>query len=161
MAALSPRCGGKAVGTPAPRTRGSWPAAVGDDRPADRVARRCHRLPRRVQSAPRGGQRNEPIEGLPALVPRGVRVVTVLACGRRRARAPAPAGLPKRPPAPQPQRPARPPAERLLHACAGVSLTLREQATGEASRRRMTPWSGGQEASLPRLGVGDDSVPAP
>ena len=32
------------------------------------------------------GQRNEPIEGLPALVPRGVRVVTVLACGRRRGR---------------------------------------------------------------------------
>jgi hypothetical protein len=47
----------------------------------------------------------------------------------------------------------RPTAERLLHAFAGVSLTIIEHATGEEILRRITPLSGVQEAILQRLGL--------
>ena len=41
-----------------------------------------------------------------------------------------------------------------LQAFAGMSLTIREYAAGEAILRRITLWSGVQEAILPRLGLG-------
>jgi hypothetical protein len=47
-----------------------------------------------------------------------------------------------------------PTAERLLHAFAGVSLTIIQSATGEDILRRITPLSGGQESILQRLGLG-------
>ena len=48
----------------------------------------------------------------------------------------------------------KPTAERILHAFAGVSLTIIEHATGEEILRRITPLSGVQEAILQRLGLG-------
>jgi hypothetical protein len=48
----------------------------------------------------------------------------------------------------------KPTAERLLKACADISLTIIKDADGEDILRRLTPLSGFQEDLLQRLGLG-------
>jgi hypothetical protein len=45
-----------------------------------------------------------------------------------------------------------PTAERILHACSDVSLTIITHAAGEEILRRLTPLSGVQEDILQRRG---------
>ena len=49
---------------------------------------------------------------------------------------------------------ATPTAERILQACAEVSLTIINNAAGEAILRRLTPLSALQQDRLGRLGLG-------
>jgi transposase len=154
LAALTQRCGWKAFGTNAPQTQRSLQAAVWCYRKAYRGERLCKRLTSRVHSAPLLVKLNEHIEGLTSLLTLGVRVLAVMELVLRWSLAQDQARLPNRPPENQQKRTDRPTAERLLQAFAGVSLTIIEQATGEAILRRITPLSGVQEAILQRLGLG-------
>jgi transposase len=94
------------------------------------------------------------IEGLTYLLTLGVRVLTVTEFVLRRALAQAQDTLPGLHPENKRKRTCTPTAERLLHAFAGVSLTIIQSATGEEILRRMTPLAGGQESILQRLGLG-------
>lgn len=100
------------------------------------------------------GTQDDPIEGRTYLLTLGVRVLTVTELVLRRALAQAQTTLPGLHPENTRKRTGTPTAERLLHAFAGVSLTIIQSATGEEIRRRMTPLSGGQEPILQRLGLG-------
>ena len=140
--------------TQAGHPRRSVPEAVWGSRHAARVARRGTRLTSRVPRAPRWVTRHEPMAGLTSLVPRGVRVSRVPAGVRRRSLETAPARRPGVPPEPKPKRTDTPTAERLLHAWADISLPISQQAAGADRLRRLTPWSGGQEAIRQRLGLG-------
>lgn len=154
IAALTPQFGGQALVTNAGQKRLSLQEAVLGYRHADRVARICNRLTSRVHIAPLLVKRNDQIEGLTSLRTRGVRVLTVRAFGRRRSLGTAQATLPGLHPAHTHTRTDKPTAERLLQACAAVSLTIIKHAVGEVLLRRLTPLSGVQEDILQRLGVG-------
>jgi transposase len=154
IAALTQRFGWKAFVTNAPRTRLSLQEAVLCYRNEYRVERIFNRLKSRVHIAPLFVKLNEQIEGLTYLLTLGVRVLTVLEFVLRRSLAQEQARLPNMHPENKHKSTDRPTAERILHAFAGVSLTIIEQATGEEILRRITPLSGVQEAILQRLGLG-------
>ena len=160
MAALSARFGWKALGTNATPERLSLAEAVLCYRNAYRVARIFHRLKSRGHIAPLFRQARRPNQGLTHLLTLGVRVLTVTACVLRRALAQAQDTLPGVHPENKRERTGTPTAERLLHALAGVSLTIIQSATGEDILRRMTPWSGGQEKHPATAGVRYASLPA-
>jgi transposase len=124
------------------------------DRNEYRVERIFHRLKSRVHIAPLFVQQDDQIEGLTYLLTLGVRVLTVTEFVLRRALAQEQTTLPGLHPENKRKRTGTPTAERLLHAFAGVSLTIIPSATGEDILRRMTPLSGGQETILQRLGLG-------
>ena len=119
-----------------------------------RVERIFHRLKSRVHIAPLFVKQDDQIEGLTYLLTLGVRVLTVTEFVLRRALAQEQTTLPGLHPENKRKRTGTPTAERLLHAFAGVSLTIIQSATGEEILRRMTPLSGGQETILQRLGLG-------
>jgi transposase len=154
IAALIQRFGWKAFVTNAPRTRLSLQAVVLCYRNEYRVERIFNRLKSRVHIAPLFVKLNEQIEGLTYLLTLGVRVLTVLEFVLRRSLAQDQARLPHVHPENKQKSTDRPTAERILHAFAGVSLTIIEHATGEEILRRITPLSGVQEAILQRLGLG-------
>ncbi|HSX78383.1 MAG TPA: hypothetical protein VLQ80_07430 [Candidatus Saccharimonadia bacterium] len=150
--ARTQRCGWKALVTNAGHTRLSWQEAVVCSRHAYRVARRCNRLKSRVHIAPLLVKRNEPIEGLTSLLTLGVRVLTVLEFVRRRSLERAHATLPGLHPENKPKMADKPTAERILQAFRKISLTIIKHGAGEEILRRLTPFSGVQEAILQRLG---------
>jgi hypothetical protein len=115
----------------------AWAEAVGGERNAERVERLGHRRTSRAPIAPLLVKQNDHSEGLTSLLTLGVRGLTGTGFGLRRARAPA--TLPGLPPEHKRKRTGPPTAERLLHAFAGVALTIIQSATGEESLRRMTP----------------------
>ncbi len=154
LTGLRPRDGWKAFGTKARPPRRSLEEAVWCDRPASRVARVFNRLQGRLPSAPLFVTRNDHIEGLTDLRTLGVRVFTVTACVLRRSLEQEQATLPGVHPEHKRKMTETPTAERLLQACAGVSLPLIPSAAGEDLLRRMTPLSGVQETILHRLGLG-------
>jgi transposase len=154
IAALTQRFGWKAFVTNAPRTRLSLQEAVLCYRNEYRVERIFNRLKSRVHIAPLFVKLNEQIEGLTYLLTLGVRVLTVMEFVLRRSLAQDQARLPNMHPENKHKSTDRPTAERILHAFAGVSLTIIEQTTGEEILRRITPLSGVQEAILQRLGLG-------
>jgi len=153
-AALIAGLGWKALVTNATPERLSLAEAVLCYRNAYRVEGLCHRLKSRVHIAPLFVKQNDQIEGLTSLLTLGVRVLTVTEFVLRRALAQEQATLPGLHPENKRKRTGTPTAERLLHAFAGVSLTIIQSATNEAILRRMTPLSGGQETILQRLGLG-------
>ena len=139
IAALIAGFGWQALVTNATPERLSLAEAVVCDRNEDRVERSFHRLKSRVHSAPLCVKPDDPIEGLTYLLTRGVRVLTVTEFVLRRALAQEQTTLPGLHPEHQRKRTGTPTAERLLHAFAGVSLTIIQSATGEEILRRMTP----------------------
>jgi transposase len=153
IAALTQRFGWKAFVTNAPQTQLSLQAAVLCYRNEYRVERIFNRLKSRVHIAPLFVKLNEQIEGLTYLLTLGVRVLTVMEFVLRRSLAQDQVHLPNMHPENKQKSTDRPTAERLLHAFAGVSLTIIEHATGEEILRRITPLSGVQEAILQRLGL--------
>ena len=154
IAALIAGFGWKAFVTKATPERLSLAEAVLCYRNEYRVERIFHRLKSRVHIAPLFVKQNDQIEGLTYLLTLGVRVLTVTEFVLRRALAQEQATLPGLHPENKRKRTGTPTAERLLHAFAGVSLTIIQSATGEEILRRMTPLSGGQETILQRLGLG-------
>ena len=113
-----------------------------------------NRLKSRVHIAPLFVKLNEQIEGLTYLLTLGVRVLTVLEFVLRRSLAQDQARLPHVHPENKQKSTDRPTAERILHAFAGVSLTIIEHATGRKSCGGLRPCQGVQEAILQRLGLG-------
>jgi transposase len=154
IAALLAGFGWKACVTNATPERLSLAEAVLCSRNDYRVERIFHRLKSRVHITPLLVTQDDHIEGLTYLRTLGVRVLTVTEFVLRRALAPEQTTLPGLHPENTRTRTGTPTAERLLHAFAGVSLTIRQSATGEEILRRMTPFSGGQETILHRLGLG-------
>ena len=154
IAALIARFGWKAFVTNATPERLSLAEAVLCYRNEYRVERIFHRLKSRVHIAPLFVKQDDQIEGLTYLLTLGVRVLTVTEFVLRRALAQVQDTLPGLYPENKRKRTGTPTAERLLHAFAGVSLTIIQSATGEEILRRMTPLSGGQESILQRLGLG-------
>jgi len=154
IAALIARFGWKAFVTNATPQRLSLAEAVLCYRNEYRVERIFHRLKSRVHIAPLFVKQDDQIEGLTYLLTLGVRVLTVTEFVLRRALAQAQDTLPGLHPENKRKTTGTPTAERLLHAFAGVSLTIIQSATGEEILRRMTPLSGGQESILQRLGLG-------
>ena len=154
IAALSARFGWQACVTNATPERRSLAEAVVCYRNASRVARLGHRLKSRVQIAPLLVKQDDHIEGLTDWLTLGVRVLTVTECVLRRALAQAQATLPGLHPEHKRTKTGTPTAARLLHAFAGVSLPIRQSATGQEILRRLTPLAGMQEAILQRLGLG-------
>jgi transposase len=154
LAALIAGFGWKALVTNATPARLSLAEAVWCYRNEDRLERIFNRLKSRVHSAPLCVKPDDHIEGLTDLLTLGVRVLTVTEFVLRRALAQEQTTLPGLHPENKRKRPGTPTAERLLHAFAGVSLTIIQAATGEDILRRMTPLSGGQETILQRLGLG-------
>lgn len=154
IAALIARFGWKAFVTNATPERLSLAEAVLCYRNAYRVERIFHRLKSRVHIAPLCVKHDDHIKGLTYLLTLGVRVLTVTEFVLRRALAQAQDTLPGLHPENKRKRTGTPTAERLLHAFAGVSLTIIQSATGEEILRWMTPLSGGQESILQRLGLG-------
>ena len=123
-AALRRRFGWKAFvthATPQPR---SLPQAVWCARPAYRVERIFHRLKSRGHSAPLFVKLNDHIEGLTYLLTLGVRVLTVMEFGRRRALQTDQTKRPGLPPENKTRITDKPTAERLLQAFADVSLPI-------------------------------------
>jgi len=154
IAARTQRFGWKAFVTNAPRTRLSLQEAVLCYRNEYRVERIFNRLKSRVHIAPLFVKLNEQIEGLTYLLTLGVRVLTVMEFVLRRSLAQDQARLPHMHPENKQKSTDKPTAERILHAFAGVSLTIIEHATGEEILRRLTPLSGLQKDILQRLGLG-------
>src|SRR2546426_63408 len=154
IAARTQRFGWKAFVTNAPRTRLSLQEAVLCYRNEYRVERIFNRLKSRVHIAPLFVKLNEQIEGLTYLLTLGVRVLTVMEFVLRRSLAQDQARLPNMHPENKQKSTDKPTAERILHAFAGVSLTIIEHATGEEILRRLTPLSGLQKDILQRLGLG-------
>jgi transposase len=154
IAALIAGCGWKAFVTNATPERLSLAEAVLGYRNEYRVERIFHRLKSRVHIAPLFVKQDDQIEGLTYLLTLGVRVLTVTEFVLRRALAQEQTTLPGLHPENKRNKTGTPTAERLLHAFAGVSLTIIQSATGEEILRRMTPLSGGQETILQRLGLG-------
>jgi transposase len=154
IAALIARFGWKAFVTNATPERLSLAEAVLCYRNEYRVERIFHRLKSRGHIAPLFVKHDDQIEGLTYLLTLGVRVLTVTEFVLRRALAQVQDTLPGLHPENKRKRTGTPTAERLLHAFAGVSLTIIQSATGEEILRRMTPLSGGQESILQRLGLG-------
>src|SRR5262249_52335628 len=128
------------------------PAAVGCARHASRGDRLGHRLQSRVPIAPLVVQLNDPLEGRTDLLTLGVRVVTGMELGRRRALQTEHTHLPGWHPANQTKSPAKPTAARSRQALAAGSLTRLKNAGGEESRRRLTALAGFQEDSRQRRG---------
>ena len=141
LAALSQRFGWQALVTKAGPQRLSLQEAVLGDRHESRVERLFHRRKSCVHSAPLLVKLNEPIEGLTSLLTLGVRGGTVTECVRRRSRERAQASLPGLHPENKRQRTDKPTAERVLRACAGISLTILKHAAGEDMLRRLPPLS--------------------
>src|SRR6267143_2803135 len=154
IAALSQRFGWKAFVTNAGQKRLSLHDAVLCYRNAYRVERIFNRLKSRVHIAPLFVKLNEQIEGLTYLLTLGVRVLTVMEFVLRRSLAQDQARLPHMHPEHKHKSTDKPTAERILHAFAGVSLTIIAHATGEEILRRLTPLSGLQKDMLQRLGLG-------
>src|SRR2546425_7962568 len=154
IADLCQRFGWKAFVTNAAPKRLSLQEAVLCYRNASRVERIFNRLKSRVHIAPLFVKLNEQIEGLTYLLTLGVRVLTVMEFVLRRSLAQDQARLPHMHPENKQKSTDKPTAERILHAFAGVSLTIIEHATGEEILRRLTPLSGLQKDILQRLGLG-------
>jgi transposase len=154
IAGLRQRCGWKAFVTNARPQRLSLEDAVLCYRNEYRVERVFNRLKSRLHIAPLFVKLNDQIEGLTYLLTLGVRVLTVTEFVLRRSLEQEQATLPSLHPENKRKMTATPTAERLLHAFAGVSLTIIQYAAGEEILRRMTPLSGVQEAILQRLGLG-------
>ncbi len=148
------RCGWQAVGTHAPPARLSWRDASLCSRHAYRIERLCNRLKSRGPMAPLFVTRTDHSEGLTSLRTLGVRVLTVMELALRRSLQNDHAKLPGLHPENKTKMTDTPTAERILKACADVSLTIIKQAAGEGLLRRLTPLSGVQETILPCLGLG-------
>jgi len=154
IAQLTHRVGWKALVTNAGHQRLSLPEAVVCSRNAYRVERVCNRLKSRGHIAPLLVKLNVHIEGLTSRLTRGVRVFTVLELVLRRSLQHDQAHLPGLPPENKATMTDQPTAERILKACADVSLTIIKTAAGEEILRRLTPLSGLQEDILQRQGLG-------
>jgi transposase len=154
IAALRQRLGWQAFVTKATPTPLSLQAAVLCDRHAYRGERICNRLKSHVHIAPLFVKLNDPIEGLTSLRTLGGRVLTVRACVLRRSLQPDHTQLPGLHPENKTKRTDKPTAERILQACADVSLTIITHAIGEEILRRLTSLSGLHEDILQRLGLG-------
>jgi len=95
---------------------------------------------------------NDHSEGLTSLLTRGVRVLTVLECVLRQSLQTEHTKLPGLPPENKARITAKPTAERILKACADVSLPSLTNAAGEDILRRLTSLAGLPVDSLQRLG---------
>jgi transposase len=153
IAALRQRFGWKAFVTNATPTQLSWQEAVLCYRHEYRVERIFNRLKSRVHMAPLFVKLNDQIEGLTYLLTRGVRVLTVMEFVLRRSLQTDQTKLPGLHPENKQKMTDKPTAERILQACADVSLTIIKNAVGEEILRRLTSLSGLQEDILQRLGL--------
>ena len=151
---LRQRFGWKAFVTNARPERLSLQDAVLCYRHEYRIERIFNRLKSRVHIAPLFVKLNEQIEGLTYLLTLGVRVLTVTEFVLRRSLEQDQARLPGLHPENKQKMTDKPTAERILKAFSGISLTIIQNATGEAILRRLTPLSGLQEDILQRLGLG-------
>jgi hypothetical protein len=152
IATLRQRFGWKVCVTHAAPQRRSVPEAVWCSRNAYHVDRLCNRLKSRVHIAPLCVKRNDHIAGRTSLLTLGVRVLTVMACVRRRSLQTEQTTLPGLHPENTTKMTDKPTAERILQAFAAVSLAIIKQTAGEAILRRLTPLSGVQEDILQRRG---------
>jgi transposase len=152
IAAFRQRLGWKALVTHAAPQRLSWQEAVLGYRHAYRVERLVHRLTSRVHIAPLVVKRNDQSEGLTYRLTLGVRGLTVMACVLRPSLQTEQSTLPGLHPENTTRSTDQPTAERILQACANVSLTIIQHAAGEDILRRLTSLSGLQENILQRLG---------
>ena len=153
IAARRQRFGWKAFVTNAGPKRLSLQDAVLGYRNEYRVERIFHRLKSRLHIAPLFVKLNDQIEGLTYLLTLGVRVLTVMEFVLRRSLQNDHAKLPGLHPENKTKTTDTPTAERILKAFANVSLTIIQNATGEAILRRLTPLSGLQKDILQRLGL--------
>jgi transposase len=152
IAALRQRFGWKAFVTKAAPPRWSLQEAVVCYRHAYRGERLFHRLKSRVHIAPLCVKLNDHIEGLTELLTLGVRVLMVMEWVLRRSLQTDQTTRPGLHPDKKTRTTNKPTAERILRACADMSLTIIKNATGEVILRRLTPLSGLQEDILQRLG---------
>jgi transposase len=153
IAALRQRFGWKAFVTKATPTQLSLQEAVLCSRHAYRVERIFHRLKSRVHMAPLFVKLNDQIEGLTYWLTLGVRVLTVMEFVLRRSLQTEQTTLPSLHPENKHKMTDKPTAERILKACADVSLPIIKNAVGEEILRRLTSRSGLQEDILQRLGL--------
>ena len=119
-----------------------------------RVERIFHRLKSRVHIAPLFVKLNDQIEGLTYLLTLGVRVVTVMEFVLRQSLQTDQTKRPGLHPENKARITDKPTAERILNAFANVSLTIIQNAAGDAILRRLTSLSGLQADILQRLGLG-------
>jgi transposase len=154
IAAHSQRFGWRAFVTNAGQKRLSLQDAELCYRNEYRVERIFNRLKSRVHIAPLCVKLNEHIEGLTSLLTLGVRVLTVTEFVLRRSLETEQARLLGLHPENKQKMTDKPTAERILKACADISLTIIKNAAGEDILRRLTPLSGLQEDILQRLGLG-------
>jgi transposase len=153
IAALTARCGWKALVTNAAQQRWSLADAVLCSRNAYWIERIFHRLKSRVPIAPLLVTRDDQIEGLTSLLTVGVRVLTVRELVLRRSRQNDQAHRPGLHPENGQKMTDTPTAERILKAFPDVSLTILKTAAGEEILRWLTPLSALQQAILYRRGL--------